>query len=463
MTKEGDFFVSLIPPKEGIAFSIRPNQIYEVIKEDGLEISFHAKSLKKLTSFSVELLPKFLFFIDIDDRKIRPTGGSLLKYPPLPNYERKENKIILSPKEYSFERDSSIIIKTRDDVVETRVHRMKTSKINIDDQIYSKFLHGESGSILIMQSEFSYVLEEIRQIKYQVEKPGSIFQVRQSFYLSLKDVLDPENGLERLTQDVKENKYVGENSQKLKKLLDILRVARGEEEHEIATSLFLHDHDLFLFIYKELFQDSLIPYMSRKELSKVISQIDDHDLCEILDYPSKKKKLYSNLISKNRMSYLEKMSRKKILVSSRKTSASKREVKKIESASIWSWIEDVYRQEKQRLVLLPGEQHEIRRIIKEIRSDNFKKGFRLHGYISKSSDITYLGFKKNKIYFLIKDSFKKLDFYFEIYKGRFILKQFRHIFKSILTVQCIPKLPFRIIIGGLDHENKLYENIVLFS
>ena len=93
----------------------------------------------------------------------------------------------------------------------------------------------------------------------------------------------------------------------------------------------------------------------------------------------------------------------------------------------------------------------------------FKDEFQLGKYISKSNEVLYLGFQKDKIHFLIKKSFKKLDFYFEIFKGKFILKKFQNIFKSILTIQYIPKLPFRIVIGGLDRDNKLYENIILYS
>ena len=137
----------------------------------------------------------------------------------------------------------------------------------------------------------------------------------------------------------------------------------AEDEHRIVTSLFLYDHDLFLFIYKELFEDSLIPYMSRKELSKVISQIDDHGLSEILDYPSRKKRLYSGLVSKNRMAYLKKLNRDKI--------------RKIDPSPIWSRVKNAYRQEKQRLISLPTKEHGICKIIKETKSFNFKKEFHL--------------------------------------------------------------------------------------
>ena len=458
MFQEGDFFLTLIPGPEGMSFYIQPNRVYEIISEDELEIPFQTKGSKRLTSFSIELLPKFLFFIGIDGQKKNRNHSSILKYPPLPNYKRKENRISLSPREYAFERNSILLIKTQGDEVKQKIQTTRMSVVDIDHEIYSKFLRGEPGSILIMQEGFNYILEEINQTKYKVLEPVNISQLHQAFYLSLKDILDAENGLERLTQDIKENKYIGENSQKLNKILNILRVAKGEEEHRIVTSLFLYDHDLFLFIYKELFKDSLIPYMSRKELSRVISQIDDHDLSEILDYPSKKKRLYSNLISKNRMAYLKKTGEK----TGEMRKIDWEETREIASFSIWNRIEDIYRQEKQRLISLPGKEHEIYKI-EETKSISFKKEFTLGKFVLKSSGITYLDFKKNKIFFLIKDSFKKLDFYFELYKGRFILKQFQNVFRGILIIQYIPKLPFRIIIGGLDHEDKLYENIILFS
>ena len=356
MLLEGTFFLALIPEDETIAFSLQPNQTFEIIEEK-TTAHIKTKNFKHITSFSTELLPKFLFIISIDSCKKNHNQTPLLQYPPLPNYRRKANQVSLSPREYRFEKNSDLLIKTQYLKIKKKVKNIRVNTYELDPEIYSQFLKGEPGLIVISQEGFDYVLEEINQARYQTSEPSDIYQFYQTFYLSLKDILDPQDGLERLTQDIKENKYIEKNTKKLKKILDILRVATSKEEHQIVTSLFLHDHDLFLFIYEELFEDSLIPYMSRKELSKILSQLDDLELLEILDYPLAKKKLYENLISRNRMAYLNKLSQ-----------TTKKQTNKY---PIWDQIKDMYFQKKQSLILLPGESHIVREITDEVCSTNF--------------------------------------------------------------------------------------------
>ncbi|MDH5719878.1 MAG: hypothetical protein OEZ13_04560 [Spirochaetia bacterium] len=482
MIKTGRFFSTLLPGLAGSYASIEKCGIYEI--ENSVLIK--EKSFRRIFTYRPLILPSFIFRIteinDVAKNIINPVKTGL-DYPPLTRYKRDELKIEISPAEVRFEKDAELIFVIEDNIVVKNIPATGALKMNLPDEFISALNKNKSGRILFTQNNFSFLLEEwqsrysLKNVDddysqnsnifddfFQAEKDAGITYRKELInsrkrkgYLSVKDLLDPENGFERLIDDILSQKFAKgwiKNRQKMAKLLDIIRVSKSDEEEKIMQALFINDLPFYLQVTEELFQDCLLPYMSRKEVSAILAAAPDEILISIFREAEHKRLFYRNLISKNRYKDLESLyKRNKIDIA---------ESENPKKTALWEHIENDYRLRKERFLNIDDEEHDIfvrqhpEAKVKRAESPLAQKP--IGYYLNSNSFIRTVEFQKNNLALNIKRAFYSLVVLIEKRKGLFFEYSFHSVKEGILIIRNIERKPRFILSAGVDSERNLHES-----
>ena len=265
----GRFFVLAVPDHEGSTVELKYsnmnriiNNVDELISTEGSELDENLGRIlasndlhrnHTIHSAIPILIPLFIY--DVVGSKDQSN-----RYPELIKYRRDHHTLYLEPDELHFSKDARLIVHC-----ENKKHsfdlKRKSNKIELNEGLLNP-----PYRITIQQEEFEYLLERSKErIEYTKSRLPSLIYFP---FLSLKDILDPKLGLERLIADIQAKRFqLGLQRKKIENLLDIIRVAQDHEELEIMRSLLLNDFPFYELVIDKLYSENLLPYMNRQEIS----------------------------------------------------------------------------------------------------------------------------------------------------------------------------------------------------
>jgi len=392
------------------------------------------------------LIPAFIYFVSQTHDEKGREYKNILNYPPLVKYSRNNNNISIKAIELRLEIDSELVLITQNKKQRFQINKHKES-FSLDTSIIKS-----DFTLLLRQDDFYYLLEkfEIRpQNHFRLQTVNSTIEFN---YLSLKNILDSDHGLERLIQSINEKKYQLKtaSSYKMKKLLNIIRAADFSDEQKILSSIFLHDKPLFNDIMENIFSDDLLSYMDAREVQQILYNAPDEIIHSISNLSPDLKKLYAQYISKNRYNELVKNTNgtQNIPGSSSLT-----------KTPAWNYIESWYRERKECTIDLIVDK-EI--IFFEIDPKGELKNLNLiqqqNNWLNKYSPVRTLGNIENSVFIKSEIGLNQCSIYYTFNRKNFYCIHFKNIKPGIIQLN-LPSTPYIIIIGAADHNFNLVEGI----
>ncbi|MDH5717304.1 MAG: hypothetical protein OEZ22_06665 [Spirochaetia bacterium] len=448
-----NYFTFIVPEAQGSEITIKEKEIYGI--ENSLVLP--QKNHRKTFIMRPMLLPSFIYDVTEDEKKnIDKKRG--IDFAPLPAYDRDCEKIKIWPLEHRFEKGAAVEFEIQKINYCEKIPFTAGNILSLPQNFIRGIKNGCGGAILFSQENFSYVLEKWEDnVNYQY-KTKDIFMKKIRGYLSVKDILDPDNGIERLIEDILRGSFAKnqiKNRQKMGKLLDIIRVAKTNEEEKIMEALLKEDENFFNEVQNHVFQDDLLPYMSKKELSFILSKAPDEILISMFSLKPVLKDNYKKLISKNRMKDLEYIHQKELMEPAGPESNFK--------TILWEYIENYYRSHKERFLYISDEKHIMRERIIEIiketpRKDVFENVFK-GKVVTLKSDIQFYDYKNNSLFFKILKPLIKLSVVVEKRKGLYAEYQFDYLKEGILEICHTAYFHRYIFAGAFDYEKNFIESM----
>lgn len=264
--------------------------------------------------------------------------------------------------------------------------------------------------------------------------------------LSIKNILDPKDGLDRLLENIASFP----NAKRLEKLLHIIRAATEDEERKIYQSLRINDPSFYFYIREKIFSQDLLGFMEKREIFNILSRLPDEDLVEIFDHPEAIQKIYKKCVSKNRLENIRHIHQNRA-----------QPIKK--EKPLWDHIMEYYQKNYSslRLTLLDPQRGVIDKTNAE---DEFyykcrgqRNIIRRIPYMQSESAICIIGFCSNYLIFQLKQKASFLQFYYEVHRYEFNEKIFTQVFPGTYAF-AIEKIPRIILAAGFDVEKKFWES-----
>ena len=147
---------------------------------------------------------------------------------------------------------------------------MMPCKFTIPDD-WLELMSSQPWQLQVVQGRFSFVLEQAarKSSSKEIEHPVAT----EVCWLPVKSLLDPEDGLERLLADIAAKKAAGFVPAKMARLLEIIRVAKPDEETTIMQNVYRDDQPLWRIFEKFLVTAELLPYMKKAEVFGILDQL----------------------------------------------------------------------------------------------------------------------------------------------------------------------------------------------
>lgn len=352
MIVRGLYYNAIIPHTGGFGTAyLKPTGVYNLYSENPEEISF-ASLEREIKVSSVLLLPSFLWHAfeekpHGESRGLHRKERNLIEYPPLAAYKRTGTKVYVRPLESRLMSPAILQVRSPSHLWSAPLGG-RGGKIEIEAQILGDILKHNRGEISLIQGDYPYILESFPHFKSAEDSLQKIYLKRRFSYLSVKDVLDPEGGLEKLIADIVGRKFPGAEREKMGKLLDIIRSATAEEEEKIISGLYSEDPPFFEEVSRRLFHDELLPYMKRREAGDLLLQCSDEELAGTIFLSPRHRELYTPFLSKNRMRYLC----EDFQLSDQKKEEYRAFYEKDQKSPAWRYLEEWFRKHKERLIAL---------------------------------------------------------------------------------------------------------------
>jgi len=425
----------LSPPEQVYLY---PYNLYHIGDEDLKE--------KSIIVNQAILIPAFIYFISQTHDEKGREYKNILNYPPLVKYSRNNNNITIKAIELRFEINSELILITEHKEQRFQINKHKQSFTLDTSIIKSDF------TLLLKQDNFYYLLEKFEIRPQNHFRTQTVNSLTPFTYLSLKNILDPDHGMERLIQNINENKFQLKtgNSHKMKKLLNIIRAADFSDEQKILSSIFLHDKPLFKDIMKNIFSDDLLPYMDSREVQQILYNAPDEIIHSISNLSPELKKKYSQYISKNRY---------KELVEDGNITQNISDSSSLIKSHAWSYIESWYRERRECTINLVTDKDII---FFKIDPEGEPKYFNLiqkqKNWLNKYSPVRTIGNIENSIFVKSEIRLNQCSIYYSLNRKNFYFIHFKNIEPGIIQLN-LPMTPAIIIIGATDHSFDLIEGI----
>ncbi len=400
--QSGVYHDALFPDESGFATADAGQGTYRLIQDDAIVLSLVGGKRTRLRFSEPLLFPRFLFDIKTEIKQAQKViARELLPYATTARYRRDKTTITLTPlheREERFSRNSCLILKwspATEAGTEKKLQRIDVPPSGGTFQIPPEFFRcvqnaiagggGCHAGVFLEQNEGAYLLEEWpgrfsqlnlpqNQNQSQSEPANTASTIRAQkaiVYLSIKDLLDPKDGLERLIEAIRQARSQAGSMpnftkrEEMGKLLDIIRSASPSEEETILANLYRHDPQLFHEMEKRLYRDFLLDFMDPRETSRLLMDAPDEVLAPIAAMEPAARERYRKLISRNRYASLRSGSdlspAKQIGVHQNGAFApEKKEGKGPDSEEEgkplpWQWIVAAFRKTRQRLIFVPGE------------------------------------------------------------------------------------------------------------
>lgn len=440
----GRFFVLAVPNHEGSTVELKYsnmnriiNNVDELISTEGSELDENLGRIlasndphrnHTIHSTIPILIPLFIY--DVVGSKDQSN-----RYPELIKYRRGHHTLYLEPDELHFSKDARLIVHC-----ENKKHsfdlKRKSNKIELNEGLLNP-----PYRITVQQEEFEYLLERSKErIEYTKSRLQSLIYFP---FLSLKDILDPKLGLERLIADIQANRFqLGLQRKKIENLLDIIRVAQDHEELEIMRSLLLNDFPFYELVIDKLYSENLLPYMNRQEVSELLAKFSDDDLSSIASLEAPRQKLYRRFFSKNRFAAITNNTVKSKL-------------------NLWKLIFNHYKDQYRRLISFVSTTHNC--FIKEETkvAEEFNATFSSCSHTNLDATLRLVKYHDRALLIAIDEYCSKLEIYIETRLGEFLRYNFRAVKPALLMISEIDQSPRRVIMAGIGHDNTLYESIAI--
>ena len=444
MLEKGKFFYLLSPQPQGSHYYLDPTQLFKLRNSDerGFDIA------KSRYCLNPEIIPSFLFHVY--DKKLEGEGKSprnLLEYPTLPDYKRVENQVTIRPMEVRFEEPSQLVFQSGD-YLRCILIKRSGSVVTLPDEFLLALKKNKNYKITFIQNDFAYLMESMQLKEGVDEKTVWVSETSPFPYLSVKDILDPNGGLDRLINDLrtKSDKIRLRYKQKMGVLLDMIRSADSEDEEKIISALYTDDPDFFQEVTDRLLGDDLIPYMDAREISSVLMKATDEVLASMRTQSPQLLQTYKKMISKRRY---ENISR--IPVSDEDRSANSKSL-------IWQYIEDYFRAHKERIMYAKIQDVGLKFVENEPKVNSIIPQQYSSEILTSDSQVIVNAIKPGSVELKIQAGLKNLYLYARLSKGVYVDKYYRHVPAGILVVP-MEFLPHSIICGALTTDNKLVESI----
>ena len=339
-----------------------------------------------------------------------------LEYPILPQYSRIENEIKISPRELSFSENAILRLEHAQGFTRCSLNRKQVTRI---------IAPYPPKSVILEQNDGSWFLEEAPCLYGAGETiPAYLFETQ----LSVKALLDPNGGFGRLLDDIRTGKFKTGRRERLTRLLQILRAAREDEETVILSNLRSSDKEFYYAVSGELFSESILPYMNRKEVMTALQGISEVDLRRAFG-DRQQAELYRPYFSKNRMADLL----------SYTTPG--------ESLSLWPIVLEYFRRRAGLSIAVSDRFYEFRRTI---AAQDVLSGEITQEYACSTGIIRILMFNRGRLLIETKKFFSQIWFFIETFKGVFRRYFFRDICPGLLSLDDLALRPGQVFAAALE-------------
>ncbi|MES0491763.1 MAG: hypothetical protein ABUK01_17340 [Leptospirales bacterium] len=446
--EQGRYFYLLRPKESGALYYLEPSGIYNEINSEGEIVS----TKKTIFTRSVDLVPSFIYHVyETEPKGEKKSSKHLLQYPPTARYSRDGKSITIKPMEYRLEKESALIYRSKEFLYKEKISRTG-QKVNIPDIFLEALKKNREGSIVLAQGDFEYSLETFPNVRKYSYTEDKTVEWTGFYYLSVKDILDGDGGLDRLIEDLIEARGSGLKFQgkKMGRLLDIIRSANDEQEEKILSALYMEDPPFFTEVTYCLFSDDLIPYMDKRELETILMKAPDSILATLKDCAGPTREIYKKLISKRRW----------VDLLNENTSGTS-DQPELEKTAVWLFIESYFRKSRERTIYV--KKRETPFLYRSGEASSIMDKTYSNPVSNMVSPISVISLNKEKVLINIEVALKKLEVVVKQSSGNFLRARFQKLSPGILQAD-FPLLTQKstILLGGIDYENGLVETIAPF-
>lgn len=365
------------------------------------------------------LLPHFC----MADESISPYGEEFL-------YSRLQANI-------EFQSPKSLPVELRLLPHNKSINLMTPCKHTIPDS-WLELMSAKAWQLQAVQGRYSFVLEQAARqpATKETEQPLA----SEVCWLSVKSLLDPEDGLERLLADVAVKKAAGFVPVKMARLLEIIRVAQPGEEATIMQNVYRDDQPLWRLFEKMLVTAELLPYMKKAEVFAILQKSTEQELQSLKGLPPAIRAGYRPFFSERRW---ENMSVGKV---------------KPGPDLLWLRIIKHYRERYESRLIIDQEPAVFAQELEELEPGLIREGVQ-SGLLAEPAPWSSFSWADNQLTFFLETPLKEMVLYLETQK--FTLR--KNLLFSLRAGFYRLKTPAvrRIFIAGIDTKNDFKEGIVL--
>lgn len=386
------------------------------------------------------LLPTFFY------RDLQKNSQVTLQYPGLVYYSRKKNILSLLHTEFSSYKNG-ILVLPDGKKIEIKERNFFYS---LDETSYNLLKKGK-GIYLCFQ-EFTWVLENSLMHCFSPDfynektlPQNAIKSTVQTFepqgYVSLKSILDPKGGYDRLMQDISQKKFFA--SGPLQKILNILRSANHDEEIEIMGSLYKNEPLLFQTLTDGIFEKTILPYLSKPEIVLALQSMDDDTiLCAIESV--NELKLFRAYLSRNRYEYIY----QKYMTNKNKG-----------DSTLWNLLLQKLFEKRQSTLYIPGTKLDHWHCFNDKFNIEIEENF-LTQYLHANEKII-CKWEKSMLSITIDFFALHFDIYVELRRNEFSLFTFRNLKAGTICIPTLPRVPRYVVGGGFRQNGKFFESLAV--
>jgi len=295
----GNNFTYIVPEKNPILVHIKYLDFYYI--DSSIEEFDEKEIWIYKPQFFLNALYKISLIEDSTKSLLFRTKEELIRYPPVPKYRRKKYQIFITNFDDKFEVNSFLLFISKKVNQRIYLKNYMNKSIELPSIFVQDVELNQSGAILLGQGQDEnsfYLLEEFTsmgrvEVHYSgltsnkldiINKSKKSYSLKKIPFLSIKNILDPKDGLKRLRTSILSEEFSLLKSDiiKVNKLLDIIHSASIKEEEQIMYSLFVDDIEFYEIIKNKLFVSVLLPFMNRQEIMKIVNSISEKKLAELL-------------------------------------------------------------------------------------------------------------------------------------------------------------------------------------
>ncbi|MCS6985020.1 MAG: hypothetical protein NZM25_07860 [Leptospiraceae bacterium] len=252
-----------------------------------------------------------------------------------------------------------------------------------------------------------------------------IYNYQNEPILSVKSLLDPNGGLERLMRDIQDNKWPLPRKGEMLSLLKILQAASPRDEINILANIRKDDPTFYELVEKRLITPLLVPYMSRNEVSKVLQNLDEKSLQHALQ-DKEQRELFRPFFSRNRFHDLM------------------RPLVSYEKIDLWEFVLESYRTK----FSFAKAEKKTRYFYAELTPPR-NVAVKPVEFLNSSRDMGVAGYRSPKLYIVVEKYFQNLWIYPQIKKDSYRYLHFKDIGPGILILDDIPQRPGYVLFAGI--------------